>query len=617
MGIFGKIGGAAGGAGNTVLTRMKMDTSQARRELKKLRGEQRKAFKEQLSEMEKTNDSIEKQIKKWAAITAAIVAVDKAWDAASASLVSYRENTRLAAAAGSIDIERLQKASHGLIEETDLLRIAAADQTSAMKLTQQQMENVVGAMSTLINEGRDAESVIRDFTQAVSEESAESLGKFGLNVVNATKGQQAFNRVIEESAKVTERWAENSTTAGAQASVAMADAVDNLKTSIGALVDALGPAINRMAQFVNLLADAGNQWRRALGGDAEGQGISAIKERLETAKKDLARAKNPTSAGNLLTDFVLGASGARNLGGRGDVERLEATVAALENNLAAARNLADSRARAEARRAQIQQGPTLFADSVAAARAAAKGRGGGKGEFDSGFRLGDVGLSGSPGFSFGAGGGLLGSDAGGGFDPGSKAESIRQANALVDTFGGDKADRAVENVVKMSQIASETFAPSMSIMTNAATAAFSAIVTGSESAASAIRKSIGQTLLAEGSRLTGLAVSHGVQAVGSLAIGNFGGAALHGKAAAMAAAGAITMGVLAGQLGVSGGSSAAGKGAVGSVGAGGRAGGPSNQTIIIGDGFDTGSARERAHRVGQWIRNADRDDTTVTAGGFN
>ncbi len=142
---------------------------------------------------------------------------------------------------------------------------------------------------------------------------------------------------------------------------------------------------------------------------------------------------------------------------------------------------------------------------------------------------------------------------------------------------------------------------------DAVTSGYEALITGSESAGAAMKRIIGQSIMAGGSRMLVLALRESAFAVAQLASGNFASAATHGKSALMFGAGAAAAGVAARALGVGGGSTAAaGASAGGSTTVSGTGGavesGPVNRTFVIGDSFGFESPRDQARRFATYQR---------------
>lgn len=618
------LSGAAGRLGATVLTTYKADASDMRREMKKLRGEQRKLMKDMIEETEKQNRKLDDTIKKWASFTAAIIAVGKAWDFAKESIAVYQTNSRLAAAAGSTDIEALKRASKGLIRETDLLRLAAADQTSQMKLTQGQMENVVSTMARLINEGRNAEEVIRDFTQSVSEEGSEQLGKFGLEVVGAGKGVQSFNRLISESTRLGKDWSLAAGSEMAQAAVTWDDAVDNLAHSFGQLANELAPVISGLARVISLLGSIPDMWDRALSGDR------THAEELETVRKDIRKKERAQrfarrgqsgrlsdtfgNLGELVSDPLAGMDVLTSVGGPSlsQLRQREAELQALMRGDAIDRQI----------NAGVQSGLVGLANLDAATRQALRqarapspagaGRGRGAARTFAPSLAGpglDHTFTGDPTFGFGAGGlpdlGGLGGHVG--LVEADEARRQRQAE-----FRGQPAPSHIKGVTagKLKDILQTAghFQGASELISGAAGAAFSAWVTGSSSAGEAVKKFAGQFLLSKASMLAGEAVSSAVMALVSLGMGSPAAAQHFGKAAGMAAVGSATLLGMAKAMGAHGNLPNVPGAGVGSTGFGGRIQTTSNRTIILGDGVLVGSARQNAANVRRALDVADKEE---------
>ena len=154
-------------------------------------------------------------------------------------------------------------------------------------------------------------------------------------------------------------------------------------------------------------------------------------------------------------------------------------------------------------------------------------------------------------------------------------------------------------------------ADTVNAVTGAAQSSFDAWVDGSSTAKEAIKDFFASALRGIASNMFAKALEHGAMAIGSLALQDYRGAALHGKAAALHAAGAIAVGGLARVAfggGGSGGGNAYGGGAP-SVGGGSRpTGGGSERpvVIILGDSMANDSPAMRAKEVGRALNRADR-----------
>lgn len=169
---------------------------------------------------------------------------------------------------------------------------------------------------------------------------------------------------------------------------------------------------------------------------------------------------------------------------------------------------------------------------------------------------------------------------------------------------GEQAQTAMEKIVGPIKQFDE-YAIGFGLVSDAATSAFEAIVTGSESAGAALKRVVAQGIMALGKDMLIRSLQEGAWAISDLAKGNIPGAAMHGKAAAAFFAGSLAAGVAAAGLGgsLSGGGAGAGgsyasAGGIGGVAqSGGGAGGGYNLTIVQGDGFAESSPRYVARRT--------------------
>lgn len=125
------------------------------------------------------------------------------------------------------------------------------------------------------------------------------------------------------------------------------------------------------------------------------------------------------------------------------------------------------------------------------------------------------------------------------------AKSARNASFLESTFG------TVDEF--------NVYAAAFDSLTGAVGSALGAWIDGSMSASKAFKAFIAEAVKGIAIQMAIEAIKHGAYAIGSLAMGNFAGAALHGKAAAGFAAGAVAASVAAKGLasGASGGSGSA------------------------------------------------------------
>lgn len=196
-------------------------------------------------------------------------------------------------------------------------------------------------------------------------------------------------------------------------------------------------------------------------------------------------------------------------------------------------------------------------------------------------------------------------ELGKGFDLGSKG--------LMDPYalqGSGIASAQESQLAKIFGPVSEfnIYTEAFSALSGAVGSALDAWITGSASAADAFKAFIGEAVKGIAIQMAMEALKHGAYAIGSLAMGNFAGAALHGKAAAGFAAGAIVAATAAKGL-ASGGSSGPVASASYSPNApssysGSSAQPASSPIIVYGDSFAEDAPHERQLRAEKMIRRA-------------
>lgn len=183
------------------------------------------------------------------------------------------------------------------------------------------------------------------------------------------------------------------------------------------------------------------------------------------------------------------------------------------------------------------------------------------------------------------------------FDPQKFMAGLRRdkkESILTDIFGPvEEFDLYREKMTLLSE-ATEIFG-------GAIQGSFDAWIQGSISGTQAIKKFFSDSISAIASSLMAHAIEHGAAAIGALAWGNLPGAAVHGKAAAAYAAGAITVGAFARQLNGSG-PSPGGVPSVTGGGGGGGGGGTQTHNYFIGDGFSEDGPAWRKQKAERTVR---------------
>lgn len=592
---------------NTVGLIMKADTGPARREIKKLSGEQKKLAKEVLDVQEKQNASLEDSIAKWGKVTLAIGAAVTAFKALASAAKEYGEIARLEATTTGTNIEAIQNAAGGLITKYEALKFAAAALNTDFRLSQKEMEEVAKFMVVLRNEGNDLADVQDRVTKALVEGNAEGLKEFGIVIRGESGTLEAHQQIMEAIAESNEAAGDSIFRAGDEAAIAAtqwSDAMMEIKEAAGELAVVLGPVVRALAFIVRGSVGGIKAVQDAVEGIVVPDDSTIARYRmLQNAIGSIERQMKSPSAGEALGDLL---------------EQKKAELAKLEEFAlfnprfamqiqgfdpeALNANLPLGPAEPTAR----QQRAMALAEAKRARKRRAKPR---------------------------KGGAAIGVDL---FAEAETVDAQRQRSKSIEEVAAsirgrlpekegslfretdifEVPDESFDKIVEGSEVAQEAFLT----LENVGARAFQALVTGSESASSAIRKALGSALLGESVNLAGQAIKHGFYALASLAFEDYRGAAQHGRAAASAAAGAVALGGMARALGAggSGGSGGSMPGAAAESGAGGgQFRGPTNVTVITGSDLDD-NPRQATQRVLKQMRRAKRmlgqeEESTVFA----
>ena len=241
------------------LTRYKADTSQARAEVKKLRGEQRKQAKDALDGLEKQNAGIDSSIARWGKLTVGIGAAAAVFGVAKIGFEEFAKSAQLQAAGAGADIDQLREATQGLVEDQRLLEFAGAALNTKFKLTQQEMNTVTQAAITLRRQGNDLTSVFNDLEKSIVEGNSRALFKYGV-IVDGTSGKlETQKSVIAELAKQNRDFAGDTAIAGdevTKAGVDISNAFRDVKILIGQVVVALSPLIRAFTFLTKTIGGA-------------------------------------------------------------------------------------------------------------------------------------------------------------------------------------------------------------------------------------------------------------------------------------------------------------------------------------------------------------------------
>jgi len=209
-----------------------------------------KSVEETTAATAKAGNSATEFLSKWKIGAGSISAVVGAMKSGFDELL---KSQRLTFAAGSASISSLAAASGGLLERMDLLRIAAAGQTGAFKLTQQQMDNAAGAIRALTRDGNDQAKVMDKVLDAITKGTGGGLDDFGIIIDKTSSKVGDFNALMAALETQSNRVKGSALTQGesiAQLGVSFSDSMSKIKISIGQIVVALQPLVHRSLSVI-------------------------------------------------------------------------------------------------------------------------------------------------------------------------------------------------------------------------------------------------------------------------------------------------------------------------------------------------------------------------------
>jgi hypothetical protein len=631
---------------NRVTTLFKADTSAAKAAVKELRGAERDRAKELLDNLDKENASLQKSIAMWGKVAIGVTAVYAGFKGLQASAQSALEDIRLRSAAAGISIDKLRASTRGLVEEDKLLEFAGRTQAGMWKLTEAEMQRALkGADAIAKKTGQELVPVLDRLSMALAKGATEELKEFGVQA----KDKQG---VLKELDAIWRSLGGNTARAGdefRQAGVKSADAMDKFKDSIGGMVLALGPAILKLAQFIELVSRGITSLAEDLSGGRDDMftGSHAVAADIQTRQKIL-KLRELARGGDNRAKAVLAPLEATIGAGRVGDEQLEAEINNLRRKVA---NDALKRVQAindswfaEMAGAVAQANFQLATTAPAKLKAGARGGGAGGGDF-----AGDPIGFGSEIYSafkavipdFAAAIGKTFEEA---RDYGTRTlggpEDQADTKRIRETLAGAKQDAEemqreahAEKLIALQKEAAERDnlwrsifgrPEEVNLMTDAiwlagaavdglarsTAAAFEAAVTGSDSAIGAFKKVAGAAVHSIGMQLAIEGAKEAIMAIVSLAALNPYKAGLHAAASGAAFAGSAAAFVTANALGYGG-----SKPSMPSAGSA-RAGGPSaagggraaageqtNQvTVMLGSDFGMLTSLEQKQLLHSAIR---------------
>lgn len=616
MGLFS-------GIASTVLTSYKADTSEHKRALQSLRGEERKLAKARLDELDASNKAIDGHIAAIGKVAAAVGAVIGAYVTLKKAAKDYLDDSQLRFAAQRYDIEQLRAATHGLMTETQLLSLAAGVANSDYRLTQVELNDVATAMLALRKQGNDFNQVIQNTTKAVVENNMEGLKPFGVHLEELGNKVANHTQLIERLRSEAKNLGADYAIAGddmLKASVAFEDSTHRLSVALGRLAQHLAPVIEKMADFLDYLPKFGENMISG-GNDNLGR-----LEELQREREYRVRQNMPQKYVNEIDQDIakeLNAIGYRFFGkGRQGYDRYEQfkkIVASGDYRKAIDVLNAAGRDRARAQEPDAIDMPKDYLQG------ATRPKGSGAGSNPIVVMIDDPRYSETIKNALGVefAGTLpqgrtfkndlslkdIGPKIAGDFgDPAAAARVAENARALADLAKATQRKETILQSLFGNVEDIDAYATAMGAFKSVATEAFSAWLNGTKSVSAAIKDAIAGQLRALAMEMFSRSLFHTAAGVGALATGGpIAGAAAgaHFKAAGLYAGGAVAIGAVARQLGPSGGGASAGAGARGAVSPSGGAS-TTNQTFILGDSFIEESPRRRAAKIRGAMERADQ-----------
>lgn len=568
--------GLLSGITSNVLIKMKADTSQAKRATKDLAASQKKLSKQTVDGLNKQNAMMGKSLKMWGKIAVGVGSAVVAFKAAKVAFRAFADDAQLRGAAAGISLEKLRKASQGLISDYDLLSQAGALQNTTFKLNQEEMEEVIKFMLILRKQGNDMAEVQARVTKAFVKGKVEALEPFGVVVENVgTKVEKAANlmrAMREENAKFSGSL-EIAGDDAKKVGIKLANAFQDAKVALGQLVNSLTPLIEGLAKVAT--------------------GIALIAKHAFSALSPAEMKKRFR---------IMNESGFRD--NQLVFERMMAQQKAIAAGFAAGPKAAAGTSVTAPRRGG-RGGPRTFRDSAATVTR-------GQGLFGPG----------SAGPSFGGidtsiGGPLAGGQAGidvsrFGIAQQDAAEAQRAAQAATELQRVAAQQTGDQSFLQrhFGQVSEfEGYRSAFEGLTGAIGAGMQALVDGSASVGAAIKQSLAQFAGGEAVRMQIEAVKHLGYALGSVAFLDGRGAAAHFASAAKFQAGAVlALGVARSMGSASGGAQVGGgipTGAPNVLGSGGGSGGQGRTVnVFVGDDFSRTDSRKRGTQFRRTMRDA-------------
>lgn len=626
-----------------VILAYKADTASAAADIKKLALTQKEHAQAMKKDLESQNSELEAQIAKYGKLAAKAAAVYAGIKVSLDSMEFYYERNELREKAQGHSIEALRTATRGLVSETELLKLAVTANNGVMKASQTELITVAKAMDVFADRNYDAAKVTQDFNEFLQTGKAKALKDYGLQITETRGSVEQFKEVMEQLTVVATDQAfivNDSRDAWDQSKVSMNDSVDSLRETFGSFIKEISPLLTFAM-------------------DAVMEVVAAIKLAIEGYRLILVAAKE-------LWDYVAGGlamwgDSLRDAGEfLGIIEETDTRVSGMARSMALVNQTIAIAVEAEKHKLSLleQQQIIMATMSIGSLspermRAAFKEIAAFRKAYvhSTDIELTEMDMLDIDGMNKKGGGKRERPTYETEFvDPAALrekfaaqdaaiTEAMNESHALFVAEWQELGFAGQEHLLKAVEVVGDIreqyaqfhsdqsqsvlrsmfgdpaeinlYASGLDMLKESGVAAFQAMMTGSESAGAAFKKMLASNMMGLASEMFGKSIYHGAMALGSLAMLDGRGAAMHGAAAGKYAAGAVLLGGIAASMGAgAGASSSVASGSAGSslpatasAGIAAPAGSSGNNvTVLVGDDFADDSPRKRQQRAERMVQ---------------
>jgi hypothetical protein len=611
-----------------ILLEVRSDTTQAKADLKSLKGAQKEVFQAQIDGVEAGNKALDKWVGRLGQAAVVLGAVKVAME----SVEEYGHKLDLQAASAGVSIDGLRNASMGLKTEMELLEHAARMNQSAFKLTQSQMETAERAMYVLEERGNSSKEVWSAIDAALTKGAIKPLEQFGI-VIDKTgmqldenglkldtygQKQEALRRVMEALSKTAKdaEGAQHDAADAMQAEIVkLQDFWHDMKMQLAQLVVQMQPVLTGLAESVKLVGElvhAIPDWMRQglLGQISKLPGgvskaltsgpVGMVYDQLQTHSNPAATAvANSFADARFRQTYGLDKIAAMAQGGGGGISLEVGEIVVTNGKSKRGSGEFNPGGYGTTTQRTDTAGPILGFSTSLGASADTR-------------QFNEYGVEQTEGMII-------------------YQQELERTKALTGEWMAELAayDAKAKGFLETAlgpieqfdayNMAAEKLGATFSAFGNAVAGSYEAIVTGQGSVSAAFKKIFADGLMAMGKSSVIEALRETALGFGSLALGPIGGvsAAMHFKAAALHAAVAVAAGAAAKGLGAGASTAAAGAtpsapaagtGSAGGGGSGGRTGtgsqGPVVFNVIYGETFYNNSLRMQQLDAERFIKRA-------------